>query len=89
MAEEGETAGPGGHALNEATVIRRAMINTMRLFHADDLGRDPELFKQTVLDTLDLVREQAKEQGKHATAAPPSTALRALEPRARCGARTT
>lgn len=49
--------------LTEADVVRRAMIHTMRLYNADDLNRDPEVFKQTVLDTLELVKAQSKSQG--------------------------
>eukprot|EP00656_Telonema_subtile_P000441 TRINITY_DN10202_c0_g1_i1.p1 TRINITY_DN10202_c0_g1~~TRINITY_DN10202_c0_g1_i1.p1 ORF type:complete len:1644 (+),score=363.32 TRINITY_DN10202_c0_g1_i1:42-4973(+) len=58
-----ESARPTLPPLTEADVVRRAMLNTMRLYNADDLHHDPQVFKQTVLNTLELVKAQSKSQG--------------------------
>jgi len=49
--------------LDERELLRRAMVNTMRLFSADQLGSDAELFRSTVMQTLAIVRQRQHEDG--------------------------
>ena len=54
------------HKLDEVEIVRRAMVNTMRLFDANEFKSDPDLFKQTVLETLEIVRAQHRAEGEPA-----------------------
>ena len=49
--------------LSERELLRRAMVNTMRLFSAEQLGSDANLFRETVMQTLEIVRQRQGDQG--------------------------
>ena len=58
-----------GEEIDEHEMLRRAMVNTMRLFSAEQFGSDKELFRQTVMQTLEVVRERtpARQQKQRGT----------------------
>lgn len=58
-----ESALPSHNSLSERELLRRAMVNTMRLFSAEQLGSDASLFRETVMQTLDIVRRRQGELG--------------------------
>ena len=76
-AEKEDECSKAPHKLDEVEIVRRAMVNTMRLFDANEFKSDPELFKQTVLETLEIVRAQHRAEGE-ASAPVPFVRLSAL-----------